>query len=721
MNSTRPVVRIITLVAVAVGLTVQMTAAQTTKPAPPGKPPEKREADDKSVKEVGGRLVIDGETVDVVSDPDLPPRDSSIATKTDTLLIETPRSVSVTDRQTLEDRLAVNINDAHDYTVGVTPMDERGPAFARGFRIDFYDLRRDGLRTYTWSVREPVGLERIQYLRGPASVLYGDGSPGGLINLVLKKPLPIPRTELTASVGDSGFGRFTADVTGPVGGNRRLRYRVIGAGEWLDNGIHNDERRLSFLPMLSVDLGEAVTLHMDAELYYQRGRNYWHMLPATPETQSGDFSNIPWNLNTASPDDQWSGGNVSSGLRLDARLNRRSSLHASARYTRIDGDIDLQAVAGLGADGRTANRYAYREISTWDEYQSDTFIATAVTSGPVQHSLVTGVEAGLSTADRQIGIGSAPSLELFSPVYAPKPASPVMQPTRYDVIRAGVYLQDQMRLSPEIILTPAVRMSWLSVENGALPSSGLNGQSPERVATETAVSPSLGVVVLPRAWLSFYATAARGFEAPAPGQYLEDGRALDPSDNTLVEAGVKSNLRGGRLALSTAVYGIRRTNVPEAVGLGFYRQIGEGKSRGVEVELVGSVVRGFGITAGYSWNRTEVTRDVAGFVGRELPNAPDHKANVWGRYRFSGGTFRGLMLAAGVVYVSDRFINRDNIFIAPDYTRLDASGWYELTSTLKLGVAVQNATNLRYVTSGSSGALYAGAPRRAAVQIIFSH
>jgi iron complex outermembrane recepter protein len=128
-------------------------------------------------------------------------------------------------------------------------------------------------------------------------------------------------------------------------------------------------------------------------------------------------------------------------------------------------------------------------------------------------------------------------------------------------------------------------------------------------------------------------------------------------------------------------------------------------------------VSSFGISAGYARNRTEITRDVGGFVGRELPNAPRHKASVWVRYRFNEGTLDGLMLAGGVVRVSDRFIACDNIFIAPAYTRLEASGSYELTSGPKLSVVLQNATNLRYVTSGSGGAFYAGAPRRAAVQI----
>jgi iron complex outermembrane receptor protein len=703
-----------------------LIVAELARAQEPTRPPadkqatqnEKKEGDT-SPREVGGRLVVSGETVLVVADPDAVPRDASIATKTDTPLLETPRSVSVTDRRTLDDRLATNVEDAHDYTVGMIPEDERGPGYARGFRVGFYDLRRDGLRTYSWSVREPVALDRVQYLRGPAAVLYGDGSSGGLVNLVLKKPLPVRRAEVTASGGELGFGRLTADVTGPVTASRRVRYRVIGAVERLDNGFDNNERRVSFLPMLSFDVGTRVTVHVDGEWYDQRGRGYRHTVPSTPDTQHGDFSRIPWDLNVASPDDRWSGWSASPGVRLDARLGQRSSVHTSARYTRIGGDLDIQGLAALSGDGRTLLRYAYREVSSWQEYQSDTFVISTVDTGAIEHRLVTGLEAGLSTTDSEIGIGSAPSLDMYAPVYAARPPAPALRPSRYDVLRLGAYAQDQIRVRPSIIVVPALRWSGLHTTDRAVSTAPDSGN--ERTASDVALLPSLGVVVLPRPWLSVYSTAARGFEPPTPGQYLEDGRAVVPADNSSIEAGVKADVPGSRLALTGAVYGIRRTNVPEAVTGGFYRQIGEGKSRGIEAGLHGGLVRGLDIDAGYAWTRTEITRDVAGVIGRELPNAPRHKANVWVRYRFPEGRLRHVTLATGVVHVSNRFVAGDNVIIAPAYTRLDASGSYELAGArLKLSAGVQNVANTRYVTSGAGAALYAGAPRRVAFQITSS-
>ena len=116
-----------------------------------------------TVREVGGRLVATDEIVVVTGESDESQRNSSVATKIETPLLETPRSISIVDRRTLDDLAVINVTQAHDYTVGMTPQDERGPAFARGFPVDFYDLRRDGLRTYSWSVREPVALDRIQY------------------------------------------------------------------------------------------------------------------------------------------------------------------------------------------------------------------------------------------------------------------------------------------------------------------------------------------------------------------------------------------------------------------------------------------------------------------------------------------------------------------------------------------------------------------------------
>jgi iron complex outermembrane receptor protein len=681
--------------------------------APPGGAGKAAKPESGKVREVGGRLQITGETVEVVADTDRPVTDSSLATKTDTPLLETPRGVSVVERKTLDELQAINVTEAHDYVPSFTPQDERGPAYSRGFLVGFYDLRRDGLRTYTWSVRELVGVERVQYLRGPAGILYGDGSPGGLVNLVLKKPLPVPRQELSLGGGGLGFRRVTADSTGPIGKGRGVRYRLVGAAEGLEDGYDNDESRVSVLPMLSFDLGARTTLNLDGEYYDQRGRGYRHSVPVTGATQAGDFSAIPWDLNMASPDDHWRGWNASGGLRLDARLSDRASLHVAGRYTKIDGDIDVQALLGLLPDGHTATRYLYREKSVWDEYQTDTFAILDAGRGTATHRLVLGFEAGLSTVDSGIGTALAPPLDLDDPVYGPRPPDPELTPSGSDLWRLGAYLQDQVSLGSRWSVVPALRLSRLRQEDRSPAAREAMGGP---VSTHTALTPSLGVVFRIRPMLSFYADYAAGFE-PAPlGQYLEDGRALDPVHSRSVEAGVKAELLERRLSVGLAGFGVRQTNVPEADVLGFYRQIGAGESRGLEAEIVGTPTHGLSVRAGYAWTHTEVTGDEAGFVGNALPNAPEHKVSAWSRYRLPGPLSR-VALAAGVVHVSERFMARDNRVRIPPYTRLDVTALVDLLSSrLQLALVGDNLTNARYVTSGA-GIFFAGPPRRLAATL----
>jgi iron complex outermembrane recepter protein len=181
---------------------------------------------------------------------------------------------------------------------------------------------------------------------------------------------------------------------------------------------------------------------------------------------------------------------------------------------------------------------------------------------------------------------------------------------------------------------------------------------------------------------------------------------------------VKAELLNRRLGLSASGFEIRQTNVAEADGRGFYQQIAEGKSRGLELEVVGNPLAGLVIIGGYTWLRTEVLRDLAGFTGNALPNAPDHQGNLWVRYRFTEGLLHPLSLGAGIVHVSSRFTSAANTVTVPGYTRIDSTVSYGFANRrLGLVVACQNLTNERYVTSGAGRVFYAGAPRRLSVTL----
>jgi iron complex outermembrane receptor protein len=215
----------------------------------------------------------------------------------------------------------------------------------------------------------------------------------------------------------------------------------------------------------------------------------------------------------------------------------------------MKGDINGQGLVGLLPDGRTLARYDYVEKSTWKETQSDTFVATTIKRGLFEHKLVAGVEAGVTFSDSEIGIGPGTPIDMYEPVYAPSPPDPVARPGSFDVVRLGIYAQDQIRVHPSLVVVPGVRWSRVNVVEGVATS----GVFVERPSTEVEVSPTLGVVVLVRPWLSIHGNGPQGFEPPAPGRYLEDGRALSVSDATSFEGGVKVNMRGEQLSSCLAL------------------------------------------------------------------------------------------------------------------------------------------------------------------------
>jgi iron complex outermembrane receptor protein len=328
----------------------------------------------------------------------------------------------------------------------------------------------------------------------------------------------------------------------------------------------------------------------------------------------------------------------------------------------------------------------------------------------VEHRFVAGVEAGLSTTDSLIGSAPAAPLDLLAPVYPAEP-EPAAAAVRFDVSRFGLYAVDQIRFGEHLVVVPGIRWSYLGIDD-QIATTG------EARSSDNVVSPSVGLVVLPRRWLSLYTNYTRGFQPPTPGQYLEDGRALAPAENQAIEGGVKADLAGQRISLTSAVFQIRRTNVPEADARGFYRQIGEAESHGLELEAVGRLTRGLGLRAGYSWTDTEITRDTSGLTGFDLPNAPRHKAELWMRFRFPSGALSRLLIAGGAVHVSSQFTARDNAIVAPGFTRFDASTSYELAGPrFTVGLVAQNLTDRRYVTSGAGANLFAAPLRRLAVQL----
>lgn len=659
--------------------------------------------------EAGGRLVIDTEVTVTAAAPGFRTESTSVATKSNTPILFVPLNVSVTGREQLDDMQVINIGKSHDYSTGFTTTSYSGLAMSRGFNVSWYDHRRDGLRIFSWSIREPVGVDRIQYLRGPAGVLYGDGSPGGLVNLVIKKPLPFTQSAFTVAGGELGYGRATADLTGPLSADERVLYRAVASWEQLDNSNDNDEERYSILPSLAIRISDSTTLTADSEFYSERARGAGQAVPVTSGLRAGDLDGGPFGFNAANPDDLWSNWNVSAGVRLDSVLSPRAAVHSAYRYTKIVSDNDYHAPFGLFPDDRTVIRFIVRGGSDWREHQSDTFFTYDLDTDSVDHRMVGGFEIGYSTTDGQSGFGPATPVDLFDTVYAPAPATTLFNfTTDNDTRRYGAYVQDQMTFGDRFHLLASLRWSQVETTNTF---AGTDNEA-------EAWSPRLGVVYQIGDNYSVYGSLSEGFEPAGPGVTLENGQPADPTRSESYEVGFKANFLRSRLSLTTALYDLTRTNILEAQpATGLFRQIGEGQSRGFEIDLVGSLTSDLEIRTGYAWNETEITRDIEGFTGKEFINAPRHNFSLWGSYSFRRGLLQGLTLKAGGVYVSERFADNANEIAMPSYIRYDAGVAYGFDSGLVLDLSVDNLTDVAYIQSGTNASWNYGNERRVSLSV----
>ncbi|MEM8996878.1 MAG: TonB-dependent receptor, partial [Acidobacteriota bacterium] len=519
-----------------------------------------------------------------------------------------------------------------------------------------------------------------------------------------KKPLPFAQYSFGLSGGDLGYGRATADVSGPVNGDDRVLFRAIASWEQLDNTNDNDEERYSILPSMSIRVNDSTTVTVDSEFYSERARGAGQAIPPTAEVLAGNLDDAPLGFNAANPDDKWSNWNVSAGVRLDSVLSARAAVHSAFRYTKIVSDNDYHVPFGLFPDNRTVLRFIVRGGTDWREYQSDTFFTYDIDTDSVDHRMVGGFEIGYSTTDGETGFGPATPVDLFDPVYAPGPATTALSfAADSDTRRYGAYIQDQITFGDRFHILGALR--WSQVRNR----NTVAGTDSD----EEAWSPRVGLVYQIGERFSVYGSFSEGFEPAGPGAILEDGRPADPTRSESYEVGFKANLLRNRLSLTTAVYDLRRTNILESQpATGLFRQIGEGQSEGFEIDLVGSVTRNLEIRTGYAWNRTEITRDTAGFVGNEFINAPRHNYSLWGSYAFRQGPLSGLTLKAGGVYVSERFADSANAATVPSYIRYDAGVAYTLPNGLALDLSVDNVTDVNYIQSGSNTAWNYGNERR---------
>jgi len=643
---------------------------------------------------------------------------SASATRTDTAIHETPQSISVVPAQVVEDIGATRLEDALDYAGGV----ERGNNFGgqglteflvRGFSTqEFY---RNGFavnRGYP-NMPDANALERIEVLRGPASMLYGRGDPGGTFNIVSKQPQAERRTVLGSQVNTDGLRRGTLDTTGALDESAAFTYRLNLVAEGSDSfRDHVESERYNIAPVLRWQLSDDTALILEGDYLHNR-----HPLDrglTRYPNQAGDLS-LDRFLGEESAG-KLTNQNATTQLRLEHQLDSQWMLRGGIQY--LDGSLDGGAVEnnGLAADGRTVGRNYSERWLNWNDLAVQANLEGHFDAAGVVHTLLLGVEFDDFNYDSQIdrsggATGDFP-IDLYDPVYG-QPLPALTRTTTYDdenLKSYAFFLQDQITLTERLTAQVGARLERFEqrYENKLNPAGSWD-------QTHNAVSPRFGLIYDLTEELAVYANTSRSFK---PNRGADrSSQAFDPEEGIAHEVGIKYELPEHDLSVTAALFHITKENVLTSDPLDSNYQVaaGEARSRGFDISVAGNITPQWRVIGGYAYVDAEVTESSSASmpVGTRLANVPRHSFNLLDTYEFAEGPLAGLGVGMGIKYVGDRKGGATSTaFDMEAYTTVDLLAYYPLTERVRLNLNLNNLFDEEYEERAWGNIwAYPGAPR----------
>lgn len=653
-------------------------------------------------------IVVTGEQESGYSVPN-----ATTGTRTDTPIRDIPQSIQVIPQQVLEDQQVIRLNEALRNVSGVSADDSFAGTVdrinIRGFTQDVF--LQDNFRQSQFSLRETANLERIEVLKGPASVLYGNLEPGGVVNLVTKKPLSEPFYSAELLVGSYGFYRPNIDLSGPLDSDGRLLYRLNAVYESNDGFRDFDQNveRVFVAPVLTWNISDKTDLTLEFN-YLNDQRPFDEGLVAIGR----GVADVPYDRIFQNPDAIRTVEEIGAGYQLEHRFSENWTLRNAFRFLASDS-FDFRLTSGIIDDTGQLDRSWRSNDDLYESYALQTNLVGEFTTGAINHTLLFGVDLNRETrVGGQRRLPGDPSffLNIFT-----QEADPISKPDLSDltlfvrnennrVDTLGIYLQDQIAFSDSLKLLLGGRFDLFDQRSIDLVSNTTFNQERQRF------SPRLGIVYQPSEQISLYASYSQSFN-PDIFSISADGSPLEPTTGTQYEVGIKGEFFDGRLSTTLAAYQISKENVAttDPNNTDFSIAVGEVRSRGIELDVIGEILDGWNIIASYAYTDAEITEDNFFSVGNELANVPENSASLWTTYEIQSGSLQGLGFGAGLFFVGDRQGDLDNSFQLPSYVRTDAAIYYR-RNNWRAAVNFQNLFNVDYIRSsaGFREAIYPGEP-----------
>jgi len=640
------------------------------------------------------QVVVTGE-----QDEGYNPSNSSTATGTDTPLRDIPLSIQIIPQEVIEDRNVVELGDALETAGSVVSVGGRGTSvFGPGFLIRGFPINdgifRDGIATFSLAPLSTNDLERVEVLRGPASILFGQGEPGGIINLVSERPLREPFYEASLTAGSYDTYRGDLDFSGPLNDARTVRYRLNlsyeNYGSFRD---FVDGERLIISPILTWDIGENTSI----DFYGQYASDRETIDEGIPVI-GNEIADVPRDRFYGEDFGEFEQEQFRLGYRINHQFSEDFSIRHALQYLQYEPERYAPLFDSIDETTGELNRLAYFGGGTYRRFFTNAEAIAEFNTGSIQHQVLFGVEYRHDNEEPEFQFSNLYTpINIFDPDYTDDPYDIEPEFFRDDNIDTiGVYLQDQIELLPNLNLLAGIRYDSA---NQFRTTQNVGEPREEFEQTDSAFSPRFGIVYQPIEPISLYASYTTSFSPSFGASRNADDSTFEPETGRQFEVGMKADV-SDQLSLTLAAFDIRRQNVrtPDPNDPTFSIQTGEVASRGIELTLGGEISPGWDVTAAYTLLDAFVSEDNTDVVGNGLANVPDNQLSLWTTYNIQRGDLTGLGFGLGFLYLSDRPGNLDNTFSLPSFFRTDAALFYE-RDNWRAQLNVENLFDVEYFSS----------------------
>ncbi len=663
-------------------------------------------------------------------------RQSATATKTDTPIQKVPQSISVVTAEEMALHQPKSVKEALSYTPGVA-VGTRGASntydylIIRGFAADGQSQNNylNGLKMqgnfYNDAVIDPYMLERAEVMRGPVSVLYGKSNPGGLLNMVSKRPTTEPLKEIQFKMGTDSLFQTGFDFSDALDDDGVYSYRLTGLARSANAQQQGaEEQRYAIAPSFTWRPDDKTNFTFLSYFQNEPETGYYGWLPKEGTVSKlPNGSRLPTDFNEGADNNTYSRNEKMVGYSFDHEFNDTFTVRQNLRYAQ--NKVSQNSVYGYGMCSdplytkdpanspcasvpqsewaHTLTRQYVDDNEKLQNFAVDTQLQSKFATGSVDHTLLTGVDYMRMRNDINSWFGWAGSVAP-SDIYNldrsdfdfgahTGPGAPYRVLNKQE--QTGLYAQDQMQWD-KVLVTLGGRYDWAKQDSLNRVSGVLDSRDDRQFTWRGGVNYLFDNGVTP------YFSYSESFEPSS--QVGESGNIFTPSKGKQYEAGVKYVPSDRPIVITGAVYQLTKTNNLMADPNGSFWSVegGEIRSRGVEIEAKAALSASVNVVGSYTYTDAEYTTDT-NYKGNTPAQVPKHMASLWGDYTLYDGALSGLTLGTGVRYTSSSYGDPANSFKVGSYTLVDALVRYDLARVGMAGsnvaLHVNNLFDREYVAS----------------------